>query len=120
MPRALPVGFAWLVKLAKWEAAGLGGQLQHVLEQPEMVALLLACPQARRVMAPICRMLAIPACVVRALAEVAPKVERPRASRPPIDWGRIPLPRGVLAWALRERRLERARARVLGLREVVA
>ena len=110
VPRALPVDFGWLVKQAKWEAALLGSQLQTVLERPEMVALLLACPQARRVMGPICRMLAIPAHVVwprpegfvpEVVAAVAPKVKRVRKPRPPIDWGRIPLPRGVLTAARR-------------------
>jgi hypothetical protein len=34
-----------------------------------------------------------------------------------VDWGRIPLPRGILARALRDRRLEAARARVVEFRK---
>ena len=110
--RLWPGEFAWLVRRVGWRAVGLGGQLRLVLEQPPMVALLLASPQARRILAPMCRALAIPASVLRprpdgvaaeAVPEVvaAPKLKRVRAKRVPIDWGRIPLPRGVLSAARR-------------------
>lgn len=108
--RDLPVQFAWLVRQARWEAAVLGSQLQQVLIQPEMVALLRACPQVRRVLAPVCRMLAISGDVLRPIPEgfVAPaaresvaKVKRVRVPRVPMDWGRIALPVGVLTAARR-------------------
>jgi hypothetical protein len=54
----LPRGFAWLIRLAP-EAACYGGQLQHMLADPEMAALLAAEPKLRRLLRPLCRMLAI-------------------------------------------------------------
>ncbi len=56
--RPLPGSFAWLVRLVP-EAACFGGQLQHLLSDPEMAALLQAAPQAARILRPLCRMLAI-------------------------------------------------------------
>ena len=110
--RVWPWRFGWLVRAAAHHAAVYGGQLQAVLSEPEMVALLLASPQARRILRPVCRMLAVDAALLRprAVGEVAVvaaevvavvkvRVRRPRV---PIDWGRIPLPRGVLAAAKRQ------------------
>ena len=105
-----PGRFAWLVRAASWQAAGYGSQLRHILVQPEMVELLKVAPQAARILRPVCRMLAIEASVLRpgVVAVVAPlKVaaavtKRVRKPRVPIDWGRIPLPRGVLAAARRQ------------------
>jgi hypothetical protein len=57
--QALPRGFAWLLPLVPSEAACFAGQLSTLLVEPEMVALLQAAPQARRVLAPLCRMLGI-------------------------------------------------------------
>jgi len=75
-----------------------------------MVALLRAAPQAVRVLTPLCRMLAVETSLLRpraeagaAAAEIAPvKAKRVRAKRPPVDFGRIPIPRGVMA-AVRRR-----------------
>ena len=61
-PRAeikVPRRFGWLLPLVPCEAAGFAAQLRLHLAEPEMVALLAACPQARRILAPVCRMLAI-------------------------------------------------------------
>ena len=69
----LPAGFAWLVRLAP-EAAGYGGQLQHLLADPEMAALLAAAPQAGRILRPLCRMLAVPP---------TPALQPPPDARPP-------------------------------------
>lgn len=107
--RLWPMPFGWLVRMVGWRAGGFGGQLQTILEQPDMVALLHACPQAGRILAPVCRMLAVPLRVVRlrmdgSVADLAaPRVvvTRVRKPRVPIDWGRIPLPRGVLTAARR-------------------
>ena len=55
----LPRRFGWLLPLVPAEAAGYAGQVRAVLAEPEMVALLLAAPQARRVLRPLCRMLGI-------------------------------------------------------------
>ena len=54
----LPEGFAWLVRVVP-EAAGYGSQLQHLLSDPDMAALIAAAPQMRRHLRPLCRMLGI-------------------------------------------------------------
>ena len=103
----LPCRFGWLVRAAAWRAAVYGGQLQLVLEQPEMVELLKASPQAGRILRPLCRMLLVDTRVLRPGVVVeppAPKMAavRVRKPRPKVDWGRIPLPRGMLAAAKRQ------------------
>ena len=106
--RIWPGRFAWLVRVAGYQAAGYGSQLRHILEQPEMVDLLKASPQAARILQPVCRMLAIETAMLRPghvvaepkVREVKPRVRKPRI---PMDWGRIPLPRGVLTAARRRR-----------------
>lgn len=57
-PDLLPRGFGWLIRLAQ-ETAVYGGHVQHLLDDPEMAALLAASPQAGRILRPLCRMLAI-------------------------------------------------------------
>ena len=107
VPVRLRRRFGWLVRAAAWQAAGYGSQLQTVLGQPEMVELLKAAPQAARILRPVCRMLAIEtsllrpgvAVVAKPVAVVKVRVRRPRV---PVDWGRIPLPRGVLTAARRQ------------------
>ena len=105
--RIWPGRFAWLVRKAGHQAAGYGCQLQHILEQPEMVELLKASPQAARILRPVCRMLAIDTALLRPgvpVPEPKVRVRKPRLRKPriPIDWGRIPLPRGVLTAARRQ------------------
>ncbi len=77
----LPHKFAWLVRLVP-EAASYGSQLRHLLTEPEMAALLAASPQARRLLRPLCRMLAVapPQAVPRAKL---PLPDRPDPSDPP-------------------------------------
>jgi hypothetical protein len=121
--RGLPRRFGWLIGLMPFEAAGYSSQLAHLLAEPEMVALLRDVPQAGRILGPLCWMLGIEAGLVRPgvlAVERAPRAEagpRVRAVRDKMDWGRIPLPRGILARALRDRRLEAARARVVEFRK---
>ncbi len=105
--RIWPRSFGWLVRAAAWEAAGFGLQLRAVLEAPEMVELLTACPQAVRVLRPLCRMLAIEPRMLRPGALPAVAVPRTRAPRPKVDWGNCPIPRGVLAAVRRERAAKR-------------
>ena len=105
--RIWPGRFAWLVRAAGYQAAGYGCQLRHILEQPEMVELLKASPQAARLLRPMCRMLAIETALLRPgvpVPEPKVRVVKPRLRKPriPIDWGRIPLPRGVLTAARRQ------------------
>ena len=108
----LPRTFAWLLPLVPSDAAGFAAHLRMVLAEPEMVGLLAAAPQAARVLAPVCRMLGIEAAVLAprvegsAEAVVAPVgtvvKARVRKAKVPVDWGRIPLPRGVLSAARRQ------------------
>lgn len=105
--RDWPGRFGWLVRLVAWEAAQHGPLLRAALEAPEMVALLTVCPQAVRIMRPICRMMAIETSVLRPgvpVPMVVPRavVARVRRAPVPLDFGRIPLPRGVLAAARRQ------------------
>jgi hypothetical protein len=49
----------WLCPLVPSAAACYAGHLRIVLAEPEMQALLAACPQAVRALGPLCRMLGI-------------------------------------------------------------
>ena len=57
-PFRLPSGFGWLIRLVPG-AAAYSGQVQHLLADPEMAALLAASPQASRILRPLCQMLAV-------------------------------------------------------------
>lgn len=113
----LPRRFGWLVRAAAYQAAGHGCRLQAVLATPEMEALLRATPQAGRLLRPLCRMLAVDPALLRPdgavqVAVAGPVVvegvggasltHSPRSRTPrreAADFGRIALPRGVLAAA---------------------
>jgi hypothetical protein len=112
-----PYRFGWLVRLMAYRAAVYGGQLREILGQPEMVELLIAAPQAARILRPLCRMLAVETSLLRpglaVVAAVGPEAQAPgevvpvvkvrvRRPRAVVDWGRIPLPRGVLSAARRQ------------------
>jgi hypothetical protein len=96
----LPRRFGWLVIVGRHRAAGFGSQLQAVLAQPDMAELLAASPQARRLLRPLCRALAVE------LPGTVPAVRKPivrkRRAKPAPEPFRIPLPRGVLAAARRQ------------------
>ena len=57
-PYRLPTSHAWLVKLIP-ETQACADQLQAVLSEPEMVALLQTRPGLNRLLRPLCRMLGI-------------------------------------------------------------
>ncbi|MBV8095574.1 MAG: hypothetical protein JO110_20555 [Acetobacteraceae bacterium] len=57
-PFRLPGGFGWLIRLVPG-AAAYAGQVEHLLADAEMAALLAEVPQAGRILRPLCRMLAI-------------------------------------------------------------
>ena len=108
--RIWPYRFGWLLPLMgpfRHDGVARGSQLRAILERPEVAALLIAAPQAARILRPLCRMLAVDASVLKPgrVAKVKPPkvvVVRVRTPRPVVDWGRIPLPRGVLAAARRQ------------------
>jgi hypothetical protein len=83
-PSPLPRGKAWLVALVGYQAAGCGSQLQHLIADPGMQALLAATPRMGRLLRPLCRMLA---------AQVAPDLLPPPPPRPrPVKPPRPPAP----------------------------
>ena len=105
-----PREFSWLATLMAHHATCYTGQLELLLAEPQMVALLTASPQAARLLRPMCRMLGVTQSLLRPGFQpvVKPPKELPteptkrvRKKRAPIDWGRIPLPRGVLSAARR-------------------
>lgn len=79
----MPRRFAWLYPLVPADAACYAGYMRVVLAEPEMQALLAACPQAVRALGPLCRMLGIEraAFVPGVLAEAAARVRAPRKRR---------------------------------------
>ena len=54
----LPRGYAWLFRLVP-EAPCYGSQLNYLLSDPEMKALLAAAPQMGRLLRPLCEMLGV-------------------------------------------------------------
>jgi len=99
---ALSRKFGWLVQAGGHQAASFGTQLNAMLNEPEMIALLADSPQAGRVLRPLCRALAV---------ELPGSPERPRPvsagirkrrARPKPEPFKIPLPRGVLTAARRQ------------------
>ena len=57
-PFRAPRDFGWLLRLAP-ESAAFAGQVEHLLTDPEMKALLAGSPRAGRMLRPLCRMLGI-------------------------------------------------------------
>jgi hypothetical protein len=55
----MPRGFAWLCPLVPSYAATYGNHIRLLLAEPGMQELLLACPQAVRILRPLCVMLGI-------------------------------------------------------------
>ena len=68
------------------DTVAAGSQLQHLLNDPEMTALLAATPALVRLLRPLCRMLAV---VVPGTPPAPERPRAPRAPRPP----RPPRPR---------------------------
>ncbi len=79
----LPRGRAWLIRLLPGEAASYGCQLQALLADPQMAALLAAAPEAGRILRPLCRLLAIAPEGLLALPSAAGKpAPKPRPAKP--------------------------------------
>ena len=95
----LPNTFGWLLKLVP-DAVGYRSQLEHLLRDPEMAALLAAAPTAmRRPLRSLCRMLGLPPLPTLALpprprpppAPAAKKREKP----PPLARSRLGFHKGL-------------------------
>lgn len=83
-PTSIPSARGWLVAELGYRAAGYGSQLNHLLNEPETVALLAQIPQVGRILRPVCRMLGIrPASIPNLRRPAARPARTPRASRPP-------------------------------------
>ncbi len=79
----LPRSQAWLIRLLPGEAASYGCQLQALLADPQMAALLAAAPEAGRILRPLCRLLAIAPEGMLALPSAAGKpAPKPRPAKP--------------------------------------
>jgi hypothetical protein len=96
-PRRTPQGHAWLIRLHQ-PLAQFAPRIQRLLDDPEVIALCAATPQAGRLLRPLCRMFAIapPACIARP-APVRPRTPRPPKPQPPPfaehspgDWPFVP------------------------------
>ena len=97
-PRArglrLPSRRGWLLHTLGWEVAVFGSQLETLLAEPDMQALLAARPGLGRLLRPLCRMLgvAVPALALPVKAEVvARRAEKRRVARTAV-WPRKGLP----------------------------
>ncbi len=108
---ALPRKFGWAIQAGKHQAVIYGLHLRQLLDEPDMAAMLEAAPQAKRVLRPLLRALSVelPWTVT---PPRPPKPRKPRAPRPKPEPYKTPLPRGVITWARREKRLERAREKI--------
>ena len=105
-PLQLPRGFGWLLRLVR-ETAAFSGQVETLLADPEMAALLAASPQARRILRPLCHMLAI---------RPGPALALPRRRKPPAQpaaAAAAPDPSRTVS-PVRGRRTRRARGRGAG------
>jgi len=79
----LPRSQAWLIRLLPGEAASYGCQLQALLADLQMAALLAAAPEAGRILRPLCRLLAIAPEGLLVLPSAAGKpAPKPRPAKP--------------------------------------
>ena len=98
----LPTQHAWLVVTLRHHAAGYGSQLNHLLSEPEAAALIAACPQAARLLRPLCHLLGISPAAIQAPPKPR-RVARPSATHhspakaEPVDRPIHPPPHPLLA-----------------------
>jgi hypothetical protein len=98
LPRRTPAGHAWLIRLhqpiAQWAP-----RIELMLDDPEIIALCAAAPQAGRLLRPLCRMFAItpPAYIARPPRPTPPRKPRPQKPQPqqfaehsPSQWPFVP------------------------------
>jgi len=79
----LPGGHGWLVRVLGWEAAGYMCQLEALLAEPSMQALLAERAGVARIVRPIGRMLGVGPKLVRKAAKRAARLVRPEPLRGP-------------------------------------
>ena len=114
---ALPRRFGWIVGPGGYRAMGYRSQLVYLLTtEPEMIAMLETYPQARNLLRPLLRALGVDEIPWVPTPPRPPKPRKPRKPRPKPEPFRTKLPRGVISWARREKRLERAREEIKRLR----
>jgi hypothetical protein len=102
-PRRTPQGQAWLIRLHQ-PLAALAPRIALLLEDPEILALCAAAPQAGRLLRPLARMfgLALPAPIAQIPGKLPPRPTKPPepkpnpnpppfAEHPPARWPFIPL-----------------------------
>ncbi len=70
----LPCGFAWLIKLVPYQAAGFGSQLRHLFADPEMAALIASTPRMVRALRPLFWMLGIEPALLKPVVASAPEL----------------------------------------------
>ncbi len=80
---ALPRRFAWLRQYLP-ETAIYADQLQQLLADPEIAALVAQVPQAGKILRPICRMLGVQP-IPQILTPQAPNPAPPPLETPPLD-----------------------------------
>jgi hypothetical protein len=78
----LPRKTSWLRPIMQHEAGAFRSQLELVLTDPEMVALMQATAQAARMLKPYCRMLGVDAGFLHWPADCQPPPPKPRERRP--------------------------------------
>ena len=113
-PVAIPTRPAWLIHTIGYRAGGFASQFNHLMQNPETLALLASAPPAAlaslgRTLRPLCRILGVtlPAILLRsprATAEVAagPLAPRPHRPKPPKP---APLPKLLPLYPQRRPRL---------------
>jgi len=93
-PSLLPRGKIWLVRLFGWHIGGHACQLETLLKDPDMAALIAAAPQLGRLIRPLCRALgrdpgaaSLPPRPPKPKKPRKPRPPRPKAPRPEHPWG---------------------------------
>ena len=88
----IPRGQAWLVKQLGHRAAGVGAQLEHLLRDPDSVALLGQSPGTARTMRRLCRLLGVPIPAALTLPRRPAAPPLPQPARPTRVQPARPLP----------------------------
>ncbi len=83
-PVIIPRNFAWLLKLIGAPAAIAASHIRHWMNDEELKRFLADCPQAARLIRPVCHMIGMrPTEVELAPIRLPPRPRKPRPPRPP-------------------------------------